>query len=176
MVVMADKSVPTSDHIRDIISFVEASPTSYHAVAELTRRLEQAGFQRLEETESWPSVEGRRYVVRDGAVIAWITPEKVTPQLGARIVGSHTDSPSFKLKPNATVTNQGWQQVGMEVYGGGLLNSWLDRDLGLSGRLVTCDGQAHLVRTGPILRISQLAPHLDRTVNDDLKPVSYTHL
>ena len=100
---MADKSVPTSDHIRDIISFVEASPTSYHAVAELTRRLEQAGFQRLEETESWPSVEGRRYVVRDGAVIAWITPEKVTPQLGARIVGSHTDSPSFKLKPNATV-------------------------------------------------------------------------
>ena len=106
MVVMADKSVPTSDHIRDIISFVEASPTSYHAVAELTRRLEQAGFQRLEETESWPSVEGRRYVVRDGAVIAWITPEKVTPQLGARIVGSHTDSPSFKLKPNATVTNQ----------------------------------------------------------------------
>ncbi|MCA3771993.1 M18 family aminopeptidase [Cutibacterium sp.] len=176
MVVMADKSVPTSDHIRDIISFVEASPTSYHAVAELTRRLEQAGFQRLEETESWPSVEGRRYVVRDGALIAWITPEKVTPQLGARIVGSHTDSPSFKLKPNATVTNQGWQQVGMEVYGGGLLNSWLDRDLGLSGRLVTCDGQAHLVRTGPILRISQLAPHLDRTVNDDLKLDRQRHL
>ena len=173
---MADKSVPSSDHIRDVVSFVEASPTSYHAVAELARRLEQAGFQLLEETEAWSSVEGRRYVVRDGAVIAWITPEKVTSQLGVRIVGSHTDSPSFELKPNATVTNQGWQQVGMEVYGGGLLNSWLDRDLGLSGRLVTRDGQAHLVRTGPILRISQLAPHLDRTVNDDLKLDRQRHL
>ena len=166
----------TSDHIRDIISFVEASPTSYHAAAELARRLDGAGFQKLDETESWSSVEGRCYVVRDGAVIAWVTPEKVTDKVGVRIVGSHTDSPSFKLKPNATVTNQGWQQVGMEVYGGGLLNSWLDRDLGLSGRLVTKDGQVRLVRTGPILRISQLAPHLDSTVNDDLTLDRQRHL
>ena len=166
----------TSDHIRDIISFVEASPTSYHAAAELARRLDGAGFQKLDETESWSSVEGRCYVVRDGAVIAWVTPEKVTDKVGVRIVGSHTDSPSFKLKPNATVTNQGWQQVGMEVYGGGLLNSWLDRDLGLSGRLVTKDGQVHLVSTGPILRISQLTPHLDRTVNDDLTLDRQRHL
>ncbi|MDU1065386.1 MAG: M18 family aminopeptidase [Cutibacterium avidum] len=174
MVAMVDTA--TSDHIRDIISFVEASPTSYHAAAELARRLDGAGFQKLEETESWSSVEGRCYVVRDGAVIAWVTPEKVTDKVGVRIVGSHTDSPSFKLKPNATVTNQDWQQVGMEVYGGGLLNSWLDRDLGLSGRLVTKDGQVHLVRTGPILRISQLAPHLDRTVNDDLTLDRQRHL
>lgn len=174
MVAMVDTA--TSDHIRDIISFVEASPTSYHAAAELARRLDGAGFQKLEETESWSSVEGRCYVVRDGAVIAWVTPEKVTDKVGVRIVGSHTDSPSFKLKPNATVTNQGWQQVGMEVYGGGLLNSWLDRDLGLSGRLVTKDGQVRLVRTGPILRISQLAPHLDRTVSDDLTLDRQRHL
>lgn len=174
MVAMVDTA--TSDHIRDIISFVEASPTSYHAAAELARRLDGAGFQKLDETESWSSVEGRCYVVRDGAVIAWVTPEKVTDKVGVRIVGSHTDSPSFKLKPNATVTNQGWQQVGMEVYGGGLLNSWLDRDLGLSGRLVTKDGQVRLVRTGPILRISQLAPHLDRTVSDDLTLDRQRHL
>ncbi|WCC80424.1 M18 family aminopeptidase [Cutibacterium equinum] len=174
MVAMAD--TVTSDHIRDIISFVEASPTSYHAAAELARRLDEAGFQQLDETTPWSSVEGRCYVVRDGAVIAWITPEAITDKVGVRIVGSHTDSPSFKLKPNATVTNQGWQQVGMEVYGGGLLNSWLDRDLGLSGRLVTKDGQVHLVATGPILRISQLAPHLDRTDNDDLKLDRQRHL
>lgn len=174
MVAMVDTA--TSDHIRDIISFVEASPTSYHAAAELARRLDGAGFQKLDETESWSSVEGRCYVVRDGAVIAWVTPEKVTDKVGVRIVGSHTDSPSFKLKPNATVTNQGWQQVGMEVYGGGLLNSWLDRDLGLSGRLVTKDGQVRLVRTGPILRISQLAPHLDSTVSDDLTLDRQRHL
>ncbi|MDO4411484.1 M18 family aminopeptidase [Cutibacterium sp.] len=174
MVAMADTA--TSDHIRDVISFVEASPTSYHAAAELARRLDEAGFGKLDETTAWSSVEGRHYVVRDGAVVAWITPQKITEKVGVRIVGSHTDSPSFKLKPNATVTNQGWQQVGMEVYGGGLLNSWLDRDLGLAGRLVTKNGQVHLVRTGPILRISQLAPHLDRTVNDDLTLDRQRHL
>ena len=170
---------PARAHVDDVISFVESSPTSYHAAAELARRLEEAGFERLDETADWSgaaSVEGRRFVVRDGAVIAWATPETIGPRAGFRIVGSHTDSPSFKLKPHATVTNLGWQQVGMEVYGGGLLNSWLDRDLGLAGRLVTLDGETHLVRTGPILRISQLAPHLDRTVNQDLTLDRQRHL
>lgn len=176
---MADVStvgLNRQEHVDDVISFVEASPTSYHAAAELARRLEAAGFDRLDETVPWKGVEGRHFVVRDGAVIAWVTPPTIGPRVGFRIVGSHTDSPSLKLKPRATVTNHGWQQVGMEVYGGGLLNSWLDRDLGLAGRLVTRDGDVHLVRTGPILRISQLAPHLDRSVNDDLKLDRQRHL
>lgn len=174
----ADPTIAT-EHIDDVISFVESSPTSYHAVAELARRLEAAGFSALDETREWgggADVEGRHYVVRDGALIAWATPERIAAGSGFRIVGSHTDSPSFKLKPHATVTNQGWQQVGMEVYGGGLLNSWLDRDLGLAGRLVDVDGGSRLVRTGPVLRISQLAPHLDRTVNQDLTLDRQRHL
>ncbi len=165
-----------ADHVGDVISFVKASPTSYHAAAELSRRLDAAGFTRVAETEPWSGVEGRRYVVRDGAVIAWATPEAIGGRTAFRVVGSHTDSPSFKLKPHATTTSSGWQQVGMEVYGGGLLNSWLDRDLGLAGRLVTRDGRVHLVRTGPILRISQLAPHLDRSVNEDLRLDRQRHL
>lgn len=175
---MASTEAPQefADHIADTIRFVEASPTSYHAAAELARRLQDAGFTRMDETEPWPEVAGRRFVVRDGAVMAWVTPQNVGDKAGFRIVGSHTDSPSFKLKPHSTTTNVGWQQVGMEVYGGGLLNSWLDRDLGLAGRLVTNDGTVHLVRTGPILRISQLAPHLDRSVNDDLKLDRQKHL
>lgn len=163
-------------HIDDLISFVKASPTSYQAAAELSRRLDRAGFNQLDETRPWAAVEGRNYVLRDGAVIAWQTPDSISEKTAFRIVGSHTDSPSFKLKPHATITNYGWQQVGMEVYGGGLLNSWLDRDLGLAGRLVTRDGEVHLVRTGPILRISQLAPHLDRSVNEDLRLDRQRHL
>lgn len=167
---------PFASHAEDVISFVKASLTSYHAAAELCRRLDEAGFTRLDETEPWSQTLGRHYVVRDGAVVAWQTPDAISDRTAFRVVGSHTDSPSFKLKPHATVTNHGWQQVGMEVYGGGLLNSWLDRDLGLAGRLVTRDGRSHLVRTGPILRISQLAPHLDRSVNDTLHLDRQRHL
>ncbi|MCI1746630.1 MAG: M18 family aminopeptidase [Acidipropionibacterium sp.] len=179
---MADVPEPEPSHIEDVVSFVKASPTSYHAVAELARRLDAAGFTRLAETEPWSAeastraVLDRGYVVRDGALIAWAMPASISEQAAFRVVGSHTDSPSFKLKPHATTTSHGWQQVGMEVYGGGLLNSWLDRDLGLAGRLVTREGQVHLVRTGPILRISQLAPHLDRSVNEDLRLDRQRHL
>ncbi|WP_130864893.1 M18 family aminopeptidase [Acidipropionibacterium timonense] len=176
MSVSAELAREIADHAADAIDFVEASPTSYHAAAELARRLDAAGFVRMDEATGWDGVEGRRYVVRDGAVMAWVTPQVVGERAGFRIVGSHTDSPSFKLKPHATASNHGWQQVGMEVYGGGLLNSWLDRDLGLAGRLVTRDGTVHLVRTGSILRISQLAPHLDRSVNDDLHLDRQRHL
>lgn len=164
------------DFITAFGEFVTASPTSYHAAAAAADQLRGAGFTQLDETEAWPPVAGRQFVVRDGAVIAWMVPEGIDEHTGFRIVGSHTDSPSFKLKPNATTTTAGWQQAGMEVYGGGLLNSWLDRELGLAGRLVTIDGASTLVRTGPIARIAQLAPHLDRSVNDNLHLDKQRHM
>ncbi len=167
--------IDTSEHLDDLAAFVTASPTSYHAAAEVARRLDDAGFTRLVEADDWDAGE-RQYVVRDGAVLAWAVPPAAGPTTAYRIVGAHTDSPGFKLKPRPTTGGHGWLQAGVEVYGGPLLNSWLDRELELAGRLVTHDGTEHLVRTGPFLRIPQLAIHLDRQVNDGLVLDKQRHL
>ncbi|NHI17008.1 M18 family aminopeptidase [Microbacterium sp. CBS5P-1] len=157
-------------HIDDLAAFVQASPSSYHAAREAARRLESAGFAALDEADAWRIAPGdRRYVVRDGSVIAFVVPEGADAATPFSIIGAHTDSPSFKLKPRPTTSGAGgWWQLGWEVYGGPLLNSWLDRELELAGRLVTSDGAEHIVRTGPIARIPQLAIHLDRQANDGL--------
>ncbi|WP_165070373.1 M18 family aminopeptidase [Marisediminicola senii] len=156
-----------SAHLADLAAYVAASPSSFHAAAEAARRLSAAGFTGLAESDSWTPGAGRFFVVRDGAVIAWIVPEGAVPTTPFRIVGAHTDSPGFKLKPKPTTATRGWIQAGVEVYGGPLFNSWLDRELELAGRLVFADGSVELVRTGPMLRFPQLAVHLDRGVNSE---------
>jgi len=155
----------TDAHLADFASYITASPSSFHAVEEAARRLTAAGFAAVAETDDWDSGPGRRFVVRDGAIIAWVTPRGVTPTTPFRIVGAHTDSPGFTLKPKPTTSSNGWLQAGVEVYGGPLYNSWLDRELEFAGRLVFDDGHTGLVRTGPFLRFPQLAVHLDREVN-----------
>ena len=156
-------------HCDDLAAFVTASPSSYHAAATTAERLEGAGFERVDETEAFPKGPGRRFLVRHGAVVAWVQPDDLAADAGFRVVGTHTDSPALKVKPGALLTSAGWSQVGVEIYGGMLLNSWLDRELGIAGRIVTRDGVEHQVRTGAIARIPQLAIHLDRQVNDGLK-------
>ncbi len=171
-----DTAASTTAYIDDFARFIAASPSSYHAAAEAARRLDEGGFTRLIESAEWPVEPGRRYVVRDGAVVAWVQPDGAGPTTPFRILGAHTDSPGFTLKPKPTVGSHGWLQAGVEVYGGPLLNSWLDRELELAGRLVTRDGTPHLVRTGPFLRIPQLAIHLDRDVNAGLTLDRQRHL
>ncbi|TFB65917.1 M18 family aminopeptidase [Cryobacterium sp. Hz7] len=166
----------TPDYIDDFAEFITASPSSYHAAAEVARRLDTAGFDRVSETEEWSGAPGRRYLVRDGAVVAWVQPDGAGPTTPFRILGAHTDSPGFKLKPKPTIGAHGWLQAGVEVYGGPLLNSWLDRELELAGRLTTIDGTEHLVRTGPFCRIPQLAIHLDRDANAGLTLDRQRHL
>ena len=164
------------DHIHDLGAFVSASPSSFHAAREGARRLAAAGFTELGEDRSWPAGPGKYLVVRDGALIAWIVPEGAGAGTGFSILGTHTDSPSFKLKPRPTTGRLGWLQAGVEVYGGPLLNSWLDRELQLAGRLVTFDGEERLVATGPLMRFPQLAIHLDRAVNEGLKLDKQQHM
>ena len=165
-----------SEHIADLMAFVQASPSSYHAAAQVAARLASVGWASQDETHAWDETPGGHYVVRDGAIIAWWAPEGLGDRPGFRIVGAHTDSPALKLKPRPTAGAAGWQQAAMEVYGGPLLNSWLDREFGLAGRLVTREGQQHLVSTGPWLRIPQVAPHLDRSVSEALHLDMQGHL
>ena len=179
----------------DLADFISSSPSSYHATATAAARFEAAGFLQLDEREKWSLEPGQsHYVIRDGAIIAWRTPAgKVgTAEAGAdeassdsselfsnsgglpgtvpgfRVFGSHTDSPAFKLKPGEEFTIEGTRQIGVEIYGGPLLNSWLDRELALAGQLSLADGSVVLAQTPPIARIPQLAIHLDRQVNDGL--------
>ncbi len=163
------------EHILDLRDFIEASPSSFHAAREAGQRLAAAGFTQLAETDAWP-VHGKFFMIRDGAIMAWIVPEGATATTGFNILGAHTDSPSFKLKPKPTTGRFGWLQAGVEVYGGPLINSWLDRELQFAGRLVDRDGTETLVATGPLLRFPQLAIHLDRAANDGLKLDKQVHM
>ncbi len=151
--------------IDDLIRFLDASPSPWHAVASTIDRL--TGFQRLEESEAWDEVPAAGYVVRGGAIIAWRLP---TADPGShapfRLVGAHTDSPCLRVKPRPDAGTAGWRQLAVEVYGGILNNSWLDRDLGVAGRVVDADGRSTLVNVSePVARVPQLAVHLDREVN-----------
>jgi len=150
----------------EFAQFVTESPTAFHAAAAARDRLVAAGFTELSELDAWPTGPGAYVVVRDGAVIAWRLPDGASPTTPFRILGAHTDSPGFRIKPNPTVRVGGWEQLGVEVYGGALLSTWFDRDLRIAGRVVDADGSVRLVSTDAVARIPNLAIHLDRGVND----------
>lgn len=153
----------------DLLAFIGAAPSPYHAVSEARRRLADQGFVALDLADPFPTAPGRYLVARGGALIAWMVPEGADPARRFRIVGAHTDSPNLRIKPQPDTGSAGWQQLAVEVYGGALWNSWLDRDLGLSGRaIVRVDGELEerlFMCDCPLLRIPQLAIHLDRDVN-----------
>ncbi len=157
---------------RDLCAFVDASPTPYHAVAEVARRLEAGGFSPLSLADDFAlSPADRRYITRGGTIIALIVGEEPPSSAGFRVVGAHTDSPNLRVKPQAEASKHGYRQVGVEVYGGALYSTWLDRDLSLAGRvLLRKDGQVddRLIKIdAPIARVPNLAIHLNRGVNTD---------
>ena len=140
-----------------LCAFVDASPSPFHVCATARAALRTAGFVELAERDSWPHEPGRYVVVRDGSLVAWSTEHANGPLTPYRVVGAHTDSPNLRIKPQPDLVRAGWALLGVEVYGGPLLNSWLDRDLGLSGRVAVRSAagvQERLFRTDePLLRI-----------------------
>ena len=172
------------DVAKDLCSFIDASPSPYHACEESARRLMAAGYVELSEADPWDSAEGAWFVRRGGALVAWSHRGGAAPEAGFRIAAAHTDSPNLRVKPRPDTGRAGYRQLSVEVYGGVLLNSWLDRDLGLSGRVMLTPGstpsgeavsQARDAAGGavevlfridrPIMRVPQLAIHLDREIN-----------
>ncbi len=171
---------PTDTTAADLFDYIDASPSPHHAVAESAARLTTAGYSEIDETEVWPSLPGKWFVKRRGALVAWQRPDDAVAGTPMRLVGAHTDSPNLRLKPHPDVGKAGYKQVAVEVYGGALLNSWLDRDLGLSGRVIFDSGsgpESVLVRIDePLARVTQLAIHLDREVNDGLRLDKQVHM
>lgn len=154
-----------------LIDFLKASPTPFHATASLAQRLEAAGFQHLDERQSWAVEAGGRYYVtrNDSSIIAIQLGRRPVLDAGLRLVGAHTDSPCLRVKPNPELHKQGFWQLGVEVYGGALLAPWFDRDLSLAGRVTFRAGgkvQSQLIDFRlPIAIIPSLAIHLNREAN-----------
>ena len=169
---MVDRSQEVA---RELCAFLDAAPTPFHACAEVARRLERAGFARLAEAEPWPRQAAgapvRCYVQRGASLAAWAVPEGAEAARGWRIAGAHTDSPNLRIKPCPDGGRAGLRQLGVEVYGGVLLNSWLDRDLALAGRAFVRAARASEERlfqlARPLLRVPQLAIHLNREISTD---------
>jgi aspartyl aminopeptidase len=157
-----------------LCDFLSRAVTPFHAVAEMANVLQSAGFQQLAEDENWVLEAGGRYfVTRNGSsIIAFGMGLESGPVEGMRMVGAHTDSPCLMVKPTPETVRHGYFQLGVEVYGGALLNPWFDRDLSLAGRVSYQCEQGQL-RTGminfckPIAVIPSLAIHLDREANKE---------
>ncbi|MEQ8841456.1 MAG: M18 family aminopeptidase [Acidimicrobiales bacterium] len=154
---------------RRLLGRLDDSPTPFHAVATAAAVLADDGFSEIAAGTAIP-VRGRSFVRRGGALVAWVVDEAHNASSPVRVVGAHTDSPNLRIKPQPDSGDERWRQLGVEIYGGVLLNSWLDRDLGLAGRVVVRDGDGvstRLLRDDrPLLRLPQLAIHLDREIHE----------
>lgn len=165
-----------------LIDFLDASPTPFHAVQEMSRRLIGSGFRRLDEKQPWRVLAGEKcFVTRnDSSLIAFQLAGSPAQDNGFRIIGAHTDSPCLKIKPNPEISAHGFYQLGVEVYGGALLAPWFDRDLSLAGRVtyrVNGQQESSLIDfRRPIATIPNLAIHLNRSANEGWRINAQTEL
>ena len=166
-----------------LCEFIQASPTPFHAVDSMVKLLESAGFQRLLEKDAWQLALNQSYYVtrNDSSLIAFRTGSGGLLEQGIRMVGAHTDSPCLKVKPRAELRQHGYAQLGVEVYGGALLNPWFDRDLSLAGRVSFSreDGSvesALVNKKRAIAVVPSLAIHLDREANQNRSINAQQHL
>ncbi len=160
--------------VEDLLGFIDASPSPWHAVLSMQRQLEALQFVQLHETEQWSlKAGGRYYVIRDGSsIILFVCGQRPLMQTGYKIIGAHTDSPGLRVKPNAAHVNGGMVRLGVEVYGGPILATFTDRDLSLAGRISFRNTRDEietrlLAIDQPLLRLPNLAIHMNRKVNED---------
>jgi len=154
------------NHLR---KFLDSSTSPFHAINNAKKLLLGYGFNEISGKDSWLDRTDRNFFVKDGSIVAWIESTDLPFENGFRLLGAHTDSPNLRLKPIQRRASNTLEQLSIETYGSPLLNSWLDRDLGISGRVLVKKNPYEEVLFSserPICRVPQLAIHLDRDINE----------
>lgn len=163
---------------QDLIDFIDDSPSSFHAVDNIKSALKKEGFVELSLRERWQIEKGKRYFItkNDSALIAFTVGIGELEEDGFKLVGAHTDSPTFRIKPNPEITVEGnYLKLNTEVYGGPIINTWLDRPLSLAGRVTLKSDdlmypEIRLVKINkPVLVIPNLAIHMNRKMNEGVE-------
>ena len=160
--------------VQNLLDFIDASPSPWHAVNSAETRLAAFQFVKLDETVQWDlQPGGRYYVIRDdSSIVIFVQGQKPLVETGFKIIGAHTDSPGLRIKPNAGTGADGLLRLGVEMYGGPILATFTDRDLSLAGRISYKDDKNAMVSRlvsfdRPLLRLPNLAIHMNRAVNED---------
>lgn len=168
---------------KGLCDFLNDSPTPFHAVATMAKQLSEVGFTQLSELDKWGELTAGRYFVcrNDSSIIAFNLPDFDLAETGFHMLGAHTDSPCLKVKPNPEKTTHTLWQLGVEVYGGALLNPWFDRDLSMAGRISYLDSNNQIKHTlvdfnKAVASIPSLAIHLDRDANKNRTVNPQQHL
>ncbi|MFV9511051.1 M18 family aminopeptidase [Tepidibacillus sp. LV47] len=161
----------------DLIHFIDSSPTVFHVVANIKQQLDKNGFKELDFGQRWDLQKGGKYYVskNDSAIIAFIVGIGEVEEEGFKIIAAHTDSPTFRIKPNPVMTTENYLKLNTEIYGGPILNTWLDRPLSLAGRVMVKGEQLLYPKTmlvnidRPLLVIPNVAIHMNRKVNEGIQ-------
>ena len=157
--------------VNELLTFLREAVTPFHAVQAMSRRLADAGFEAVESFDPDTMVPGSGYfMIRQGSSLIALRAGQGETEQGLRLVGAHTDSPNLSVKPNPVVGRGGCVQLGVDVYGGALLNPWFDRDLALAGRVTVLNAQGQLESVlfdsgTAVAVVPSLAIHLDREAN-----------
>lgn len=169
------------DHIQDLLAFLDGSTTAVQASGQIISRLQESGFTALAETDKWKlKAGGKHYVCRETSVVAFVVGSQPLIQTGFQLAAAHIDSPGFKLKPESIKTENNVTRIVAEVYGGPIISTWTDRELGIAGRVtVKRDSVAEIKPVDlqrPVAIIPNVAIHLNREVNKGFEYNKQNHL